>query len=136
VNTVSKQIVRDAMSAVLVTVGPSHTLREAATLMADREVGSAVVFDPDGMGPAIVTERDIVRAVSRGIDMDTALVSEHLTRDNAIGIADWPLEEASRAMMRSHRRHLLVVDEGEVVGVVSIRDIVAAWEPLLQRMTA
>jgi len=104
--------------------------------MADREVGSAVVFDPDGQGPAIITERDIVRAVSEGVDMDAALVREHLTRDNAIGVADWPLEEASHAMMRSHRRHLLVVDGGEVIGVVSIRDIVAAWEPLLQRLPA
>src|ERR1700712_547988 len=124
------------MSAVLVTVGPGHTLREAATRMAEREVGSAVVFDPDGQGPAIITERDIVQAVSKGVDLDTAVVSEHLRRDNAIAVGDWPLEEASRAMMRSHRRHLLVVDGGEVVGVVSIRDIVAAWEPLLQRTTA
>ena len=85
---------------------------------------------------AIAPWRDIVQAVSKGVDLDTAVVSQHLRRDNAIAVGDWPLEEASRAMMRSHRRHLLVVDGGEVVGVVSIRDIVAAWEPLLQRTTA
>ena len=52
--------VRDGMSKVVLTVGPGHTLREAARLMADRRVGAAVVIDPDGEGPAIITERDVL----------------------------------------------------------------------------
>ena len=55
-------MVSEAMSAVVVTVGPDHTLREAAVRMAQRGVGSAVVHDPDGMGPGIIAERDIVNA--------------------------------------------------------------------------
>ena len=52
--------VRDGMSSVVLTVGPGHTLREAARLMAERNVGAAVVMDPDGPGPGIITERDIL----------------------------------------------------------------------------
>src|SRR6266496_2312359 len=50
--------VRDGMSTVVLTVGPGHTLRQAATLMAERKVGAAVVVDPEAAGPGIITERD------------------------------------------------------------------------------
>ena len=52
--------VRDGMSRVVLVVGPGHTLRDAARLMAERRVGAAVVMDPDQPGPGIITERDIV----------------------------------------------------------------------------
>ncbi len=71
--------VRDGMSEVVLTVGPGHTLREAAALMADRRVGAAVVLDPDAPGPGVITERDLLRSVGAGQDPDTELVSEHLT---------------------------------------------------------
>ena len=51
--------VRDGMSKMVLTVGPGHTLREAARLMAERRVGAAVVLDPDSPGPGILTERDL-----------------------------------------------------------------------------
>ena len=54
--------VRDGMSTVVLTVGPSHSLQEAARLMAERNVGAAVVVDPESPGPGILTERDILRA--------------------------------------------------------------------------
>ena len=52
--------VREGMSTVVLTVGPGHTLRQAAAQMAERGVGAAVVIDPDGMGPGIITERDVL----------------------------------------------------------------------------
>src|SRR4051812_44570242 len=52
--------VRDGMTSVVLTVGPGHSLREAACRMAERKVGAAVVVDPDGQGPGIVTERDVL----------------------------------------------------------------------------
>ena len=60
--------VRDGMSNVVLTVGPGHTLHEAARLMAERNVGAAVVLDPEASGPGILTERDILKSVAEGQD--------------------------------------------------------------------
>src|ERR671935_233407 len=57
--------VRDGMSEVVLTVGPGHTLRQAASLMAGRGVGAAVVMDPEAPGPGIITERDLLDAIAR-----------------------------------------------------------------------
>ncbi|MDQ8044506.1 MAG: CBS domain-containing protein [Solirubrobacteraceae bacterium] len=118
------------MSAVVVSVGPGHTLRQAAQKMAERGVGSAVILDPDAAGPGMIAERDIVRAVSKGLDLDSELVGDHMARDTVVAVPNWPLEQAAQMMLRGRCRHLVVVDGSEVVGVVSIRDIVAAWEPI------
>lgn len=124
-------MVSEAMSSVVVTVGPDHTLREAARRMAEKGVGSAVVVDPEAMGPGIIAERDIVRAVAGGLDLDTEKVLDHMGRDGMVtAVASWPLEQAAQMMMKGRCRHLVVVDGNDVVGVVSIRDIVAAWEPI------
>ena len=64
--------VRDGMSAMALTVGPGHTLRETARLMSDRQVGAAVVLDPDGPGPGIITERDILTRSAPGGKTPTA----------------------------------------------------------------
>ena len=83
--------VRDGMSKVVLTVGPGHTLREAARLMADRRVGAAVVMDPEGEGPGILTERDVLDSVGRGQDPDTERVCDHLTSDVVYATPDWSL---------------------------------------------
>lgn len=127
-------MVSEAMSAVVLTVGPGHTLREAAEKMAERGVGSAVVVDPEAMGPGIVAERDIVKAVAAGLDLDTEVVTNHMARDTVVAVPTWPLEQAAEMMLRGRCRHLVVVDGYEVVGVVSIRDIVAAWEPIASQV--
>ena len=119
--------VKDGMSDVVVTVGPSHTLREAARLMRDRQVGSAVVSDPEQPGPGILTERDILRSIGAGEDPNTEKVAEHLTANLVFAAPDWSLEEAAAAMVRGGFRHLIVIDGGEVSGVLSVRDIVRCW---------
>lgn len=119
--------VRDAMSAMSLTVGPEHSLREAATLMHERGVGSAVVLDPDEQGPGLLTERDVLAAVGRGLDPDRARVGEHLTSELVFAAPDWSLEQAACAMVRGGFRHLVVVDGGELAGVLSMRDIVRCW---------
>lgn len=119
--------VRDGMSRVVVTVGPGHTLRDAARLMTERRVGAAVVNDPDGGGPAIVTERDVLTALGTGQDPDRELVADHLTGDVVYAGPEWSLEEAAATMVRGGFRHLIVVDGGEVTGLISMRDIVRCW---------
>ena len=119
--------VRDAMSTVVVTIGPAHTLREAARLMSARRVGAAVVLDGDTSGIGILTERDILDAVGQGLDPDRERVADHRTSDLVFATTDMTLHEAAATMMRGGFRHLVVLDGGEVIGIVSVRDIVRCW---------
>lgn len=119
--------VREGMSPMVLTVGPGHTLREAARSMAQRGVGAAVVTDPDEHGPGILTERDILMSVAAGQDPDAELVAAHLTKDVVFAEPGWSLEEAAAAMVRGGFRHLIVVERGETVGILSVRDIVRCW---------
>ena len=119
--------VRDGMSKVVLTVGPGHTLRDAARLMAERRVGAAVVIDPDSPGPGIFTERDLLQSLAIGQDADVERVGDHLTAGLVFAAPDWSLEEAAVAMIRGAFRHLVVLDQGDVVGIVSMRDIVRCW---------
>jgi CBS domain-containing protein len=119
--------VRDGMSKVVLSVGPGHTLREAARQMAGRRVGAAVVLDPDGEGPGIITERDILDSLGTGQDPDAERVCDHLTSDVVYAAPDWSLEQAAAQMVRGKFRHLIVMDGGDVVGVLSVRDVVRCW---------
>jgi CBS domain-containing protein len=119
--------VREGMSEIVLTVGPGHTLREAATAMCDRNIGAAVVLDPDAPGPGLLTERDILRAIGTGHDPDQARVADHLSSNLTFAHPGWSLERAAEAMVRGRFRHLVVVDGGELVGVLSMRDIVRVW---------
>jgi CBS domain-containing protein len=119
--------VRDGMSQVVLTVGPGHTLREAAASMCRRQVGAAVVLDPEAPGPGVITERDVLLSVGRGEDPDTELVAHHLTARLTFASPDWSLEDAAAAMVRGGFRHLVVVEGGELLGMLSMRDIVRCW---------
>jgi signal-transduction protein with cAMP-binding, CBS, and nucleotidyltransferase domain len=119
--------VRDGMSRVVLTVGPGLTLRAVARSMAQRRVGAAVVIDPDAPGPGIVTERDILDSLGAGQDPDTELVGTHLTADVVYAAPSWSLEEAAVAMVRGGFRHLIVTEGPEVVGILSVRDVVRCW---------
>ncbi len=119
--------VRDGMSATVLTVGPGHTIRSCATQMAERNVGAAVVHDPDAPGPGIITERDILRSVGAGEDPDNELVAAHLTSQLVFATPEWSLEEAAAAMAHGGFRHLIVIENGEVAGVLSVRDIIRCW---------
>jgi CBS domain-containing protein len=115
------------MSSTILSVGPEHTLREAASLMSRRRVGAAVVLDPDGQGPGIITERDLLDSIGAGQDPESERVREHLTADVVFAAPGWSLEEAAVAMVRGGFRHLIVTDGGEIAGILSVRDIVRCW---------
>jgi CBS domain-containing protein len=119
--------VQDGMSSTILSVGPDHTLREAASLMSRRRVGAAVVLDPDGQGPGIITERDLLDSIGAGQDPESERVREHLTADVVFAAPGWSLEEAAVAMVRGGFRHLVVTDGGEIAGILSVRDIVRCW---------
>jgi CBS domain-containing protein len=119
--------VRDGMSSEVLTVGPDHTLRAASRAMAARKVGAAVVHDPDGEGVGILTERDVLSSVGAGEDPDTERVRDHVSTDLVYAAPSWTLEQAADAMVRGGFRHLVVLDSGEVAGILSVRDIARCW---------
>jgi len=119
--------VREGMSPTVLMVGPDHSLRAVARLMARRKVGAAVVIDPDGPGPGIITERDILSSLGAEQDPDAEVVAAHLTRDVVFAAPDWSLEEAAATMVRGNFRHLIVVEQGETIGILSVRDVVRCW---------
>jgi CBS domain-containing protein len=119
--------VSDGMSTVVLTIGPQHSLREAARLMSRRQVGAAVVIDPDSEGVGILTERDVLDAIGAGQDPDTEMAAGHLTSDLVFAARDWPMEQAAEAMVKGGFRHLIVLDGEEVAGILSVRDIVRCW---------
>jgi CBS domain-containing protein len=115
------------MSPDVLTIGPTHTLRQAARQMASRHVGAAVVHDPDSEGPGILTERDVLESIAEDQDVDTEMVGDHLTPDAVVATPDWDLDRAAEAMLAGGFRHLVVCDEDDIVGVLSVRDVVRAW---------
>jgi CBS domain-containing protein len=120
-------LVRDAMSTDVLTIGPQHTLREAAVMMAARRVGAVVVSDPDQDGPGILTERDILNSLGAREDPDRERADDHKTGDLVYAAPDWDLGRAAAAMVNGGFRHLVVLDRDEVVGMLAMRDIVRVW---------
>jgi CBS domain-containing protein len=121
--------VRDAMTREVLTITPNRSLRQAARFMAEHTVGAAVVLDPEQPGPGIVTERDIVRSLASGEDPDQELVRDHLTSEAAFADGDWDLETAADAMASRGFRHLVVIENGDIGGIISMRDIIDVWRP-------
>ena len=119
-------LVREAMSTRVLTIGPTHTLRQAAELMSVRRIGSAIVLDPD-MGLGILTERDVLDAVGRGLDPGREPAGAHTTTSVVFAAPQWTLDEAAEAMVHGGFRHLVVLERDEPVGVVSVRDIIRCW---------
>jgi signal-transduction protein with cAMP-binding, CBS, and nucleotidyltransferase domain len=119
--------VREGMSEVVVSVGTTHTLRQAATKMVERGTGAALVIDDESPAPRIITERDILLSLGAGEDPDSELVRDHMSDSVIAAAPDWSLERAAAEMSRRGIRHLVIYDGAELVGVLSMRDIVRVW---------
>jgi CBS domain-containing protein len=117
------------MSHLVLTIGPAHTLRQAARMMSKRRIGAAVVIDQEHAGIGILTERDLLDSIAAGEDPDAELVAQHRTEHLVYASPDWTLEEAATAMVRGGFRHLVVVEGNDVAGLLSMRDIVRCWTP-------
>jgi CBS domain-containing protein len=115
------------MSEVVLTVGPTHTLREAATMMAEKRIGAALVSDDETPVPRILTERDILLSLGAGEDPDAERVGDHMSDSVIAASPDWSLERAASEMSGRGIRHLVVYDGSELAGVLSMRDIVRVW---------
>jgi len=127
--------VKDGMSRVVLSVGPAHTLRQAARMMSVQSVGAAVVLDNERSGIGILTERDILNSIGANQDPDAELVANHRTSDVVFATPDWTLDHAAQTMVSGGFRHLVVVDGGEVAGLLSMRDIVRCWSGNVAEVT-
>jgi len=114
--------VRDVMSTDLVTVEPSTSVAEAATVMGGRHVGSAIVLG-DGEVSGIFTERDVLRALATDFDAAHHAVEQWMTRNPATIAPSAEVRDARDLMLERGFRHLPVVEDGNLVGIVSLRDL-------------
>ena len=118
--------IADVMRPEFIEVAPEDTLGEVADRMNELNMGAVAVKD-FGRLIGILTERDVLHAIGDGGDPDTELVAAHQTTAIISAAPDWSLEEAASAMLRGGFRRLIVFDRGEVVGLISMRDIVRCW---------
>ena len=119
--------VRDGMSEITLTVGPSHTLREAAEKMVEKGTGAALVIDAELPTPSVVTERDLLIAVAQGKNPALERVADHMSEGVITAAPEWSLERAAAEMSRRNVRHLVVFEAGDPIGVLWMRDIVRCW---------
>ena len=117
--------IRDLVVRDLVTVGPAHTLAQAAKLMSAKRVGSAIVLTDES--PGILSERDVLRAFADAADPTTATVGDYMTWNAIVATSDWEVMQAARTMLANGFRHLVVIDGSSTqeVGILSIRDLMA-----------
>ena len=115
--------IRDLVVRDLVTVGPTHTLAQAAKLMNAKRVGSAIVLTEEA--PGILSERDVLRAVAEGADPGAATVSDYMTWNAIVATSEWDTMAAARTMLEHGFRHLVVIDGNHEIGILSIRDLIA-----------
>ena len=112
------------VSRAILTVEPTDSLREAAVWMMERGVGSAVVVT-DGKPTGIVTYRDALRVIARGVDPESITVSDCIMKGLKTVPPSLDVHEAARVMREKGFRHLVVVDDQDrLVGVFSMRDLV------------
>lgn len=121
--------VSDVMTQASVTESPSDTLRAAAVLMWRQQTGSLAIVDGDTL-VGIITERDVLRAVAQGVDLDSTTVGDAMTKHVITVASDVPLRDASRLMAQHWIRHLPVVDGDKLVGVLSQRDVAGIFAAL------
>ena len=114
-------VVRMHMSRDLLSVEPGETITQVAQRMVERNVGAVLVLD-GGRPVGIMTERDLMRAVARGLHGD-ALVAEYMTKDPETIAPDDTTQHAALLMLHGGFRHLPVVEGDDVVGILSIRDL-------------
>ncbi|HEU0041713.1 MAG TPA: CBS domain-containing protein [Jiangellaceae bacterium] len=121
--------VAEIMTSATVTDSTSATLRAAAELMWRQQTGSLVIVDGDQI-VGIVTERDVLKAVAAGLNADEVSVGDAMTREVVTTDTETPVRDAARIMAQHWIRHLPVVHNGELVGIVSQRDVTGIFAAL------
>lgn len=117
--------VSEIMTRAAVTDLPNDTVAEAAKKMWEQQTGSLLVVEGDEQLAGIITERDVLKAAATGVDLGAVTVGEVMGREPITVHPGATLREAAKTMTDNWIRHLPVVDEGKLVGVISTRDLAA-----------
>jgi CBS domain-containing protein len=118
--------VADVMSRNILTVSPDATLGQVARALRARNVGSALVTDAAGRPLGLISERELVDSVAGSRNPDIGVAESWMKADPVSVETSVTLADASTVMREANVRHLPVTEDGVVVGVVSIRDLLAA----------
>ncbi len=110
----------------VITIGPEQTIREAIALLAEHNIGALVAVDQEGQPVGILSERDIVRAAVKNEKVFSQTVKDLMTTNVIIGILQDALRPVLHTMTEKRFRHLPIMDQGKLVGIVSIGDVVKA----------
>jgi predicted transcriptional regulator len=115
--------ISDVMSRGAISVNEKLTLRSLAAVLAAKNIGAALIRQPDG-ATEIVSERDVVRALADGADPETVWAADIAADDIVFASPDETILALAQRMAAESVRHVAVVDNGVVLGVVSMRDVV------------
>ncbi len=118
--------VRDVMTQATVTESRHDSLRSAAERMWRQQTGSLIITE-GGQLTGIITERDVLRAVALGADPDKTSVDDAMTAEVYTVPPDMQLQDAAREMATRWIRHLPIVADGQLLGVVSMRDVTGVF---------
>jgi len=125
--------IREIMTTDLVTTAPSTPVTQAARLMRDADIGDVLVRD-GGQLVGILTDRDIAcRVVADGLDANQVSVGDFMSRDLFTGMPDWDVNNASDLMAEQQIRRLPILENGQLVGIVSLGDLAVDAEPMAMR---
>lgn len=123
--------VREVMASVTIEASPDDTLTAVAALMADNEIGALPIV-AEGELRGILTERDLVRAMAHGVDPARERAGDRMSVQAQSVDPDTAIDVATGRMLEAGIRHLPVVEDGRVVGIVSMRDLLAAYSTFVE----
>jgi CBS domain-containing protein len=120
--------VRNLMTKPVVTIGADQSVRQAARRMQEHTIGSVIVTDGDRLA-GILTERDVLHAVAEDRDLDQTSAGDLMTRDLVTAGPNWDVVVAASVMTSNRIRHLVVQDRQQLLGVLSLRDVLSVYLP-------
>ena len=121
-------LVRNLMKSPVVLVGPEESLRRAAQVMREHGIGAVVVEQSDQV-VGILTERDVMHAVAQMGDVEKARVGDHMSAPVVTASPNWDVTVAATEMSDRRIRHLVVLEAGRALGVLSVRDVMSVFLP-------
>jgi CBS domain-containing protein len=120
--------VSNLMKQPVIAIAPDQTLREAARLMHEHEIGALAVQEGESLA-GIITERDLLHAAAEDKDLDSERVAAYMSSKVVTAGPNYDVSVAASIMHEHHIRHLIVQDQERVLGMLSLRDVLSVFLP-------